>query len=481
MDVEDDADDAFDVVTVGAGIAGLSVASALVARGAGTTTVLVVDAGDVGSGATGMSAGTYSAPGPELGVAALDGSEAALVDDALTVSSRRVLRELDAAGYDVGLREVGALELALSDSQREHVEREHRELRARGYAHARLVDRDEAAALEPALARGGSALRCALFKPWSGYVDAAKVAAALADRVASRGGSVWERDPVTRVTWWRRPSRPRRVWAGCRAPSAAWAFDALDFGPDRSPWEPAFVVWLRSGRRVAAEQVVLAAGAATPRLARDALPVPLAMAGVPTQAQAVLMHAPNPQLSRVVYASELYAAGLRHTHRAGEAATAAATPSPRRVAFHTYGRPWNADAGDASAPPTFFGFDRVPTAEGDVQPNAARVDESLRYVSTFLGELSDSAVQRGSWTCVMPFSGAADGEPVAGSLRAFGLPGVFVVAGLGPRGIERGPGLGEFVAAQMRRQPRAEAEDRVARAVARALDPARTGSGVRPQ
>lgn len=53
------------------------------------------------------------------------------------------------------------------------------------------------------------------------------------------------------------------------------------------------------------------------------------------------------------------------------------------------------------------------------------------------------------WRAAVPFS--KDGEPIVGELASFGLPGTWILSGLGAHGIMDGPMLGKVVAEEVAR------------------------------
>lgn len=211
-------DRSFDVAIVGGGIAGLAVAWRAQQRGL-RTVVLERDA--LAQGATHVAAGMLAPI-----------SEARVGERALLALNRASLdrypafvEELTrASGSDPGFRRCGTLAVARDRDEAAALDRELAERSALGLPVERLLA-SEARRREPALA---PTLRLALDVPDDHAIDPRALAAALATAVADAGGVLREHAPVARLTL-----------AGERVTG----------------------VELEDGERLAAEQVVIAAGA----------------------------------------------------------------------------------------------------------------------------------------------------------------------------------------------------------------------------
>jgi glycine oxidase len=176
-----------DVLVIGAGIIGCSVARELSVRGA---SVQVVDARGIGRGATQASAGVLA---PYI-----EAHEGGTLLD-LTVRSLDLYDAWVAAiraesGVDVEYRRSGSLEVALDSASAVRLQR----MTARFGARERLfwLDGVEARTTEPAISR--SALG-ALSVPTQGYVAAGLLTEALARAAASRGATFDESMQIVRV------------------------------------------------------------------------------------------------------------------------------------------------------------------------------------------------------------------------------------------------------------------------------------------
>lgn len=209
-----------DLAVVGGGIAGLAVAWRAQQRGLRT---VVLERGRAGQGATHVAAGMLAPI-----------SEARVGERPLLALSRASLdrypafaEELRAAsGVDPGVHRCGTLAVARDRDEAEALERELAERQALGLPVERLLA-SEARRREPALA---PTLRLALDVPDDHAVDPRSLTAALAVALERAGGTVREGADVARVL---------RDESGGRVVG----------------------VELRDGERVAAGQVVIAAGA----------------------------------------------------------------------------------------------------------------------------------------------------------------------------------------------------------------------------
>jgi sarcosine oxidase, subunit beta len=144
-----------DVVVVGGGVVGASVAHHLAERGCRDVLVLDAAAGP-GAGSTGRATGGFRAQ---------FGSE---VNVRLSLLSReKLLRFADETGVDPGYRPVGYLFLAADAAQREVLLGAQAVQHAAGLAEARPVDADEVRALNPGVADGHDG---GVFCPTDGYV-----------------------------------------------------------------------------------------------------------------------------------------------------------------------------------------------------------------------------------------------------------------------------------------------------------------------
>ncbi len=167
-----------EVVVVGAGIIGCAVAHELARRGASVT---VLEAREPGQGATQASAGVLApyieAPGESM-LQRLCVEGLGLWDEFID----RVRRD---SSIDVEYRRTGTLEVALDDTEADHLRETARALASKG-VRSELLDPAEALAIEPALAPATTA---ALFVPQHGYVNAPALTRALASAAQAFGAT----------------------------------------------------------------------------------------------------------------------------------------------------------------------------------------------------------------------------------------------------------------------------------------------------
>lgn len=420
-----------DVAIVGGGVVGTSLAYHL-SRHPSAPTVCLVDRECVGSGATGLSAGTLyttlaadATPPPtdaEALATALDPVAAEPdLDARLVARTLATLRALEADGYDCGLVECGGLTL-LDAPVSPELRAEYWDLRRRGHR-IELLTPKRTRALEPAV-RADADDVWALHTPLSAYVDPSMVAQAFADAAVASGRV----DVVEGVGV---------VGLEKRAQGGALSNTTLA---------------LTEGTTLAATTVVLCTGVGGQALLREAcdgrVPDDCVLTPVEGTMWTMRPDAPDaPALSHIVYttgSSEYWRDHPTTPPRCTHAADGT------RLVDHLYGRPLGDGEGGA-----VFGGGRVPVAgsgTGDADGGAAErerlaadvvrrgadaVERRLRLVAD--GRDDDGAPVPG-WTGAMPF--ASTGRPVVREVR----PGVWVVNGFGPKGVMLGPGVTAWVA-----------------------------------
>ena len=179
----------FEVVVVGAGVAGLGVAWELAERG---RRVLVLDAGEAGRGASWAAAGML-APAAEVGFDELD--LYALGRESLGRWPAFARRLAAASGLDLGYRAEGTLVVADDRDSARALRRLFQFQRGHGVPVEWLTG-DEAAELEPLVS---PRLPAAVWSPDDHQVDPRAVVAALRRAVEAAGGVVREHVRVGRV------------------------------------------------------------------------------------------------------------------------------------------------------------------------------------------------------------------------------------------------------------------------------------------
>jgi glycine oxidase len=168
-----------DVIVVGAGLIGLSIAFELAERGA---SVRVYERGEPARAASWAGAGML-APYTER---IANESLLALCASSLALYPAFVERIASASGIDARLRLEGVLYAAFDESGFEGLRREARALQERG-VECELLGRSDALSAEPWL---GAALRGALLKRSEGYVDNRRLGRALAAACVARGATI---------------------------------------------------------------------------------------------------------------------------------------------------------------------------------------------------------------------------------------------------------------------------------------------------
>ena len=437
-----------DVVIIGGGIVGASLAFCLSALHGTSTVVLERDA--LASEATGLSAGTIWNVGSNT-----DGSSlgALLCDQTV-----RLLREVERRGHDCAFRAPGNLTIATDAAQLEWLRGTFADQRARGF-NVELIDGAErVAALEPAL-RGGSVIG-ALHYPLSGHVDPSAATVSFAAAAAQSGATVLEGARVVAIERLQVSRIHRRVDADARGGRRRWCHalpeeeEEEEAAPSSAKAEapsPRFAVHTARGDRIEARHVVIAAGVACAAVARlvDAdLTVPVtAVRGQCWSTVAIDddddAEAAAPALCKVIFTTESRVQGWStwssrdDAHGIPEYCTHDAAGVQRTR--HCYGRR-TADGR------IIFGGARVRCAEGDYSMSDAVFESNYAHVKEFLPCVGRHELL-GSWCGLMPFS--MDGSPIVGELDGVDLPGVWLAAGFGPHGIMEGPGAMHFLAKVM--------------------------------
>lgn len=178
-----------DIVVIGAGIVGCSVAYELARRGA---SVQIVDDRPAGMGATQASAGVL-APYIE---AREEGPLLDLTTRSLDLYDKFIARVSSVSGVSVMYQRTGTLDVAVSEETLRRFRQSAAMLAGRGVA-AELLDGDQARAEEPHLT--GEVVG-ALRIPAHGFVGAAELTKALAAAARRHGAQLIERGRVIRIS-----------------------------------------------------------------------------------------------------------------------------------------------------------------------------------------------------------------------------------------------------------------------------------------
>lgn len=174
-----------EIVIVGGGIAGASVAYHLAAHGRRVT---LLERGEIASGASGVNAGAIDSIGwgtkPDL-------------QAHLTAGSVEIFESVQLDhGEDIELRRSGALQVIHTEAQHEFERRRIDALRARGHA-VELVTTRQARALEPGLS---TALLGAMYSPLRSQADPRRATIAFATLAARHGARILTHHAVTAIS-----------------------------------------------------------------------------------------------------------------------------------------------------------------------------------------------------------------------------------------------------------------------------------------
>ncbi|HYG71056.1 MAG TPA: FAD-dependent oxidoreductase, partial [Actinomycetota bacterium] len=183
--------DRYEVVVIGGGIVGVSVAYHLAARG--LTDVAVLERRELTAGSTWHAAGGFHAINADTRVAALQ---------QYTISMYPTIEE--ESGRSLGLHMSGGIELAATPERWRWLHAEAAWIRAQG-TEARLVSPEEAVELVPIVDPSG--LYGALFDPEEGNLDPSGATHAYAIAARARGAEIVERNRVVALE-----RTPRGEW-----------------------------------------------------------------------------------------------------------------------------------------------------------------------------------------------------------------------------------------------------------------------------
>jgi sarcosine oxidase subunit beta len=337
-----------DVLIIGGGIAGASAAFHLAALG---HRVVLLERGDVASGASGVNAGQIDSVGwghaPDL--------QAHLTAGSVEIFERVQLDH----GEDIDFRRSGALQAIRTAEEHDFMRERVAALRARGHTVELLTIR-EARAIEPALS---PALLGAMYSPLRSQADPVKATRALARLAEREGARVLTQHEVNALT-------PR----------------------SRS----GYAVSTSRGDLVAGAVVIAAGAWCAPIGAMLDLDVPI----VPVRGQMWATAPAPPRVFQTMSAAESALAWHRDrggappdlTHRDG-----------LRVTRHLYGR-------QRRNGELIFGGDRE-LCGWDTTPDPVGIEVNRGHVIELLPFLSASPIAR-TWAGLMPFS--LDGKPLIG-------------------------------------------------------------------
>ena len=184
-----------ETLIVGGGIAGISLAHTLAAAG---SAVGLIEAGTLGQGATGRSAGflTLSPPETYRELIAIWGREGARAALALGRRSHQRVRELvESLDFDCGYRAAGSVRLARTEDEAADVRASLPDLHLDGF---RVLETPVSAEVPPHAASGYAA---AFITPEDGEIDPVRYLRALARTAVARGARLYERSAMRSALW----------------------------------------------------------------------------------------------------------------------------------------------------------------------------------------------------------------------------------------------------------------------------------------
>lgn len=341
-----------DVLIIGGGIAGASAAYHLAARG---RRVVVLDRGEIASGASGVNAGAIDSIG---------WGETRDLQTHLTAGSVELFETVQTdLGEDIEFRRSGALQAIHTPEQYDFTRDRVAALRARGHAVELLTIR-EARNLEPALS---PALLGAMYSPLRSQADPGKATRAFAALAERRGARVLTHHEVTGIT-------PR--------PAAGYAVRTAQGD-------------------VVAGAVVIAAGAWCGRIgAMLDLDIPI----VPVRGQ---MWATAPEQGRVFQTISAAESALAWHRDRGGAPPDLTHRDGSRVTRHLYGR-------QRRNGEIIFGGDRE-LIGWEATQNPAGIEVNRGHAISVLPFLAALPIAR-TWAGLMPFP--LDGKPLIGGIPA---------------------------------------------------------------
>lgn len=341
-----------DVLVIGGGIAGASAAYHLAGRG---RRVLVIDRGEIASGASGVNAGAIDSVG---------WGETRDLQAHLTAGSVELFETVQTDhGEDIEFRRSGALQAIHTPEQYNFTRDRVAGLRARGHAVELLTIR-EARSLEPALS---PALLGAMYSPLRSQADPGKATRAFAALAERRGARVLTHHEVTGIT-----------------PRPAAGYTARTAQGD-----------------VVAGSVVIAAGAWCSRIgAMLDLDIPI----VPVRGQ---MWATAPEPGRVFQTISAAESALAWHRDRGGAPPDLTHRDGSRVTRHLYGR-------QRRNGEIIFGGDRE-LIGWEATQNPAGIEVNRAHAISVLPFLDALPVAR-TWAGLMPFP--LDGKPLIGGIPA---------------------------------------------------------------
>eukprot|EP00040_Diaphanoeca_grandis_P013163 m.66556 g.66556 ORF g.66556 m.66556 type:complete len:481 (+) comp23702_c0_seq2:317-1759(+) len=400
------------VVVIGGGIVGASVAYHIAQdqkiQGEDVS-VVVLEQGSLGSGASGLSAGTIWSSG--WGDLDKRGKNLSSVDvtSYLCAGTVDILKGIEREGYDCDLKQSGSMTIALNFEQLLSLLTSYVYLKWRGGDAELLLGTIQVRAVEPGLSQSVIA---AVRMPQSGHCDPLLTSLAIGDAAIATGAEIVENATVTRL------SRTNAPLVGNVGDVATYTVETA------------------SGETYEADQVVIASGCWFSYVGKDCGGLGIDIPAVPVKGQMWMTEAlPHTALQHVIFTSESHCSWARK----GSFDPTAPLPIPEycthnrhgeKMVRHAYGR-------QRSDGRVVFGGDRIRCEDDDYVVDTDGVAAHRKHSTEILDKTIIEAKVDGCWAGLMPFS--TDGAALVGELSDIGLPGLWVAVGFGPHGIMEGP------------------------------------------
>lgn len=408
----------YDVLIVGGGIVGISI-SYFLKTFQPDCKVLVIEKSTIGSGATGLSAGTLWC----MGYGDYEDAEACV-----TQSTTDFLNRLHEKGFNFEYVKSGALTLVFTEQQANHYINNTKKLISRGF-NLKYIYRPKE--IEPGL---DTSVIGAVFTPLSSHVQSMQLAISIGEAAEQLGVQILENNTVLKI------SRDNNNT------NSDYHYNVTVTSNDSSD--------MRKNIILKAKKVVLAAGVNTTFFLKQIFKDTKYLHSesfwekfsvVPVKGSIWLTEiAPLETLKHVIFNGASYFT-WHYTQNGNTKNIKMQYPyclthvDGKRITFHSYGRQ-NKDG------TILFGGERIKVNNvNDYELNLNHLNENRKHVYNFIPTLKNIPIQ-GNWTGVMPFS--MSGYPILKQFSKYdGHTNLYIASGFGPQGIMQGPGAAKAFAA----------------------------------
>ncbi len=417
----------YDVLIVGGGIVGISI-SYFLKTFQPDCKVLVIEKSTIGSGATGLSAGTLWC----MGYGDYNDAEACV-----TQSTTDFLNRLYEKGFDFEYVQSGALTLVFTEQQANHYIENTKKLISRGFNLKYISNPKE---IEPGL---DTSVIGAVLTPLSSHVQPMQLAITIGEAAEQLGVQILENNTVLKIA--------RDNTNNNNNTCSNYHYNVTVTSHDSSSSSSSD---MKKNIVLKARKVVLAAGVNTnfflQQIFKDTKYLHSesfweTFSVVPVKGSIWLTEvAPLQTLKHVIFNGASHFT-WHHTRNGNTKNIKMQYPyclthvDGKRITFHSYGRQ-NKDGS------ILFGGGRTKANNvNDYELNLNHLNENRKYVYNFLPTLENIPIQ-GNWTGVMPFS--MSGYPILKQFSQYdGHTNLYIASGFGPEGIMQGPGAAKAFAA----------------------------------